>query len=170
MKQIDQGVYLISPNKAYTAEFQRDGNFVVYVSCFTWEILLNVSFKKKLFKLKDIGKGLRTKWNGTNDDYAIWRSEKSGKYIRIWNGVFDISNTNRTELIKQCQTSQKPHYKLTANDTYSFVEYDYDAGYLDTQLVLCNSGHLVLKAFSTVRNKTELVWQSMGTEDEVKDC
>ena len=84
--------------------------------------------------------------------------------------MLDISNTNGTELIKQCQTSQKPHYKLTANDTYSFVEYDYDAGYLDTQLVLCNSGHLVLKAFSTVKNKTELVWQSMGTEDDVKDC
>lgn len=31
-KYIDTGSYMISPNQGYTAEFQRDGNLVIYVS------------------------------------------------------------------------------------------------------------------------------------------
>ncbi len=100
----------------------------------------------------------------------MWSSGKGGKYLRIWNGVLDLSETNGTELVRQCKTSEKSLTEITINDKLISGSYDYDSGYLDTQLVLCNSGHLVLKAFSVIRNQTEKIWQNMGTENDVEDC
>ena len=113
---------------------------------------------------------MRNEWNGTNEDYAVWSSGKGGKYLLIWNSVLDLSYTSCSELVSQCKTSKKHLTKITKNYKLISGPYDYDSGYLDTQLVLCNSGHLVLKSFSVIRNQTEKIWQNMGTDNDVKDC
>ena len=81
-----------------------------------------------------------------------------------------LSYTSCSELVSQCKTSKKHLTKITKNYKLISGPYDYDSGYLDTQLVLCNSGHLVLKSFSVIRNQTEKIWQNMGTDNDVKDC
>ena len=87
----------------------------------------------------------------------MWSSDKRGKYLLIWNGVLDLSETNGAELVSQCKTSKKNLTEITKNYKLISESYDYSSVYIDTQLVLCNTGHLVLKAFSVIRNQTEKI-------------
>lgn len=125
-------------------------------------------FFKQNIKKKDIGKGARNNW-GDNEDYAVWSSKMSGDYLyRIWNGAFDrgykFSEKMNGDVAAESIDSIKKYRK-------GFLkEYETKSPYLDTQLVLCNSGILVLKALNVPQNQWQIVWQNSGTLDDAKKC